>query len=151
MNRADALTRTLGLVASVGAAGLLLACVVARMCGARFMSGDIELIACVVLLLALLGATLLVLDALQKGFGALDSFFREALDRSERRAREESRAAAERARRSPVGAQPARPTEHGVIADRPYILYGDGAVAIETLFGVRRFASMQEAREFIGA
>lgn len=143
--------RTIGLFAGMGAAGLLLATVAARIAGASFSAGDVGLLACIVLLLAVFGATLVILDALRKGFGALDSFFREALERSERRAREEIRAAAERSRRA--GAEPdhAWPTERGFIADRPYILYGNGMVAVETLLGVRRFATMQEAREFVGA
>ncbi len=139
------------MVAGAAAAFLLIAIVSARLSGARLVAEDVQLVAGATLALAIMAAALVVLDALQTGFGALDAFFREALERAERRAREDLRAAAMRARDAAAAPDPAAPAERGVIADRPYVLHGDGAVTIETLFGVRRFASMREAREFIGA
>jgi hypothetical protein len=39
----------------------------------------------------------------------------------------------------------------GELNGRDYVLYRDGSVLIETLLGPRRFASISEAQEFIGA
>lgn len=43
------------------------------------------------------------------------------------------------------------PVETGVIGDRPYAMFRDGSVELETSWGVkRRFPSMRVAREYIG-
>jgi hypothetical protein len=39
----------------------------------------------------------------------------------------------------------------GALAGRDYVLFRDGSVVVETLLGPRRFLSMTEAQEFIGA
>lgn len=39
----------------------------------------------------------------------------------------------------------------GALAGRDYILFRDGSVVVETLLGPRRFHSITEAQEFIGA
>jgi hypothetical protein len=39
----------------------------------------------------------------------------------------------------------------GELNGRDYVLFRDGSVLIETLLGPRRFASISEAQEFIGA
>lgn len=39
----------------------------------------------------------------------------------------------------------------GELHGRDYVLFRDGSVMIETLLGTRRFASITEAQEFIGA
>lgn len=126
----------------------LLATLSARVAGARFALGDIELIACLVVALCIVGATMLLLDALRTGFGALDTFFSEALARSARRT-----PVAPKIEPEPIPS-PQAPTPEptrGYIGDRPYILDGDGAVTVETLLGPRRFGSLREAEEFVGA
>ncbi len=69
----------------------VLATATARIAGARLSAGDVGLLACLAAALLASGATMLILDALQNGFGALDAFFQEALARSARRASEEAR------------------------------------------------------------
>jgi hypothetical protein len=48
-----------------------------------------------------------------------------------------------------------RPTNEivtkGALAGRDYVLFRDGSVVVETLLGPRRFLSLTEAQEFIGA
>jgi hypothetical protein len=39
----------------------------------------------------------------------------------------------------------------GALNGRDYILFRDGSVVVETLLGARRFPSITEAQEFIGA
>jgi hypothetical protein len=39
----------------------------------------------------------------------------------------------------------------GAVAGRDYVLFRDGSVVVETLLGPRRFLSLSEAQEFIGA
>ena len=63
------------------------------------------------------------------------------------------------ARPSATLAQPqlmsARPTSEivtkGALAGRDYVQFRDGSVVVETLLGPRRFLSLTEAQEFIGA
>jgi len=43
-----------------------------------------------------------------------------------------------------------RRVREGQLGGRPYVLFADGAVDLETVFGVRSFASLDEARAFIG-
>jgi hypothetical protein len=49
----------------------------------------------------------------------------------------------------------ARPTSEivtkGALAGRDYVQFRDGSVVVETLLGPRRFLSLTEAQEFIGA
>ena len=136
--------RAFGVVSLAAGWFAVLATAAARIAGARLSTGDVALLVCLAAALMASGATMLILDALQNGFGALDAFFQEALARSARRASEEARPA-------PQQHAAARVQRRGYIGDRPYVLYGDGAVAVETLLGVRRFASLHEAEEFIGA
>lgn len=94
----------------------------------------------------LTGFGLAILGALQSGFGALKRFFDTVLERT-------ARTAQKVVVEPPSQQQPAPKTviERGLLKDRPYILFGDGTIEIETLLGIRRFASMREAHEFIGA
>ncbi|HMN71000.1 MAG TPA: hypothetical protein PKA55_03910 [Rhodoblastus sp.] len=85
------------------------------------------------------GATLLVLHALQTGFGALDSFFSAALARSAQRHEE----------RSPPAAP--EPPRRGYIGDRPFVANSDGSVMVETLLGPRLFPSLADAQDFVGS
>jgi hypothetical protein len=39
--------------------------------------------------------------------------------------------------------------ERGWVKDKAYVLFADGAVEVETLLGLRRFSSLQEAHDFI--
>ncbi|HYP57567.1 MAG TPA: hypothetical protein VEQ35_04705, partial [Beijerinckia sp.] len=39
--------------------------------------------------------------------------------------------------------------ERGWVKDRAYVLFVDGTVEVETLLGLRRFASLQDAQDFI--
>jgi hypothetical protein len=39
----------------------------------------------------------------------------------------------------------------GALNGRDYVLFRDGSVVVETLMGPRRFISITEAQEFIGA
>ncbi len=51
----------------------------------------------------------------------------------------------------PVNKKPVtKVVERGRLKDRPYVLFGDGSIEVETLLGQRRFASFKDAREFIG-
>jgi hypothetical protein len=85
------------------------------------------------------GFGLAILGALQTGFGALKQFFDSVLERTAR-----------------TGSAPApkksgnKVVERGRLKDRPYVLFGDGSIEVQTLLGLRRFASFKDAREFIG-
>ena len=80
------------------------------------------------------GFGLAIVGALQSGFGTLNRFFEAVLSRSTQRA---SGAA-------PVPVAPAPARER-----RPYRTLADGSVEVETIVGTRRFATMQEAADFI--
>lgn len=93
----------------------------------------------------LTGFGLAILGALQTGFGALKKFFDAVIERT--------------ASSAPKAVAPTpRPTEQrrrsiierGFLKDRPYVLFGDGSIEVETLLGLRRFTSLQDAHEFIG-
>jgi hypothetical protein len=84
------------------------------------------------------GFGLAIVGALQTGFGALKHFFDTVLERTSR--------PGEAANKKPV----TKVVERGRLKDRPYVLFGDGSIEIETLLGQRRFASFKDAREFIG-
>jgi hypothetical protein len=98
--------------------------------------------------LVLCGVGLAILDALHAGFGALNRFFEAILQRSAARPPQPTHMPA----RAP--AEPEAPandiTERGRLNGRAYLRYRDGSVEIETLLGVRRFASVEEAEEFVG-
>ena len=84
------------------------------------------------------GFGLAVLGALQTGFGALKQFFDTVLERTAR--------PGETPRKNPEN----KVVERGRLRDRPYVLFGDGTIEVETLLGQRRFTSFKDAREFIG-
>ena len=46
---------------------------------------------------------------------------------------------------------PAEVVTRGALNGRDYVLFRDGSVVVETLLGPRRFGSITEAQEFIGA
>jgi hypothetical protein len=106
--------------------------------------------------LVLSGIGLALFDALHAGFGALNRFFDAVLQRSVAKAAPPSHAPP---RPAPQPARPAPQTptaqseivERGRFDGRAYLRYRDGSVEIETLLGVRRFSSMEEVEEFIGA
>lgn len=88
----------------------------------------------------LTGATLLVLNALRTGFGALDSFFAAALARS-----------AQRRDERPSVATPETAPQRGYIGDRPFVARSDGSVMVETLLGPRLFPSLADTQDFVGS
>jgi Ni,Fe-hydrogenase I cytochrome b subunit len=85
----------------------------------------------------LTGFGLAVLGALQTGFGALKNFFDTVLERTARNGEQQT-------------TQTSRIVERGRLRDRPFVRFGDGTVEVETLLGLRRFASLKDAHEFIG-
>jgi hypothetical protein len=87
------------------------------------------------------GFGLALLGALQTGFGALDRFFSEILVRSRRQP--------EFAAEIPQ-VDPHEVVERGKLNDRAYVLFADGTVEVETLLGMRRFASFGDAEGFVG-
>lgn len=96
----------------------------------------------------LTGFGLAILGALQTGFGTLKQFFDTALERTAQNAK-----IAVEAPQQPSPSpspSPKKVVERGTLRDRSYMRFGDGTIEIETLLGLRRFASIQEAREFIG-
>lgn len=137
--------RTMGTVAFVAGWAALLVATTSLLVGASAPS-PVGLAALALAFGLLSSAALfLILDALRVGFGSLDAFFQEALARSARRT-------AQTPTPSPAP-EPARAQaeQRGFIGDRPFTLYGDGTVAVETLLGVRVFASLADAQDFIGA
>jgi hypothetical protein len=108
----------------------------------------------------LTGFGLAILGLLQTGFSALNRFFESVLERTAKRQEEELNSA------PPVRAPAAAPVqggkpvhaaktrgkivERGLLKDRAYVLFGDGSIEVETLLGLRRFPSLQDAVEFIG-
>lgn len=90
----------------------------------------------------LTGFGLAILGALQTGFSSLKHFFDSVLARTAHNAPKVTIDAPKAKQRSVV--------ERGLLRDRPYILFGDGTIEVETLLGMRRFTSLQEAYEFIG-
>ncbi|MCB1539348.1 MAG: hypothetical protein KDJ25_00415 [Rhodoblastus sp.] len=102
---------------------------------------DGALAAALVVAVALLmsSATLLILDALRAGFGALDSFFAAALARSARR------------RDEPARPPPPARSRRGVIGDRSFVENDDGSVIVDTLLGPRLFPSLADAQDFVGS
>ncbi|MGA3303754.1 MAG: hypothetical protein ABSC72_10760 [Methylovirgula sp.] len=90
----------------------------------------------------LTGFGLAILGALQTGFGALRRFFDMIIERTSRTAPKMSVDMPRTEKTSIV--------ERGLLKDRPYILFGDGSIEVETLLGMRRFTSLADAYEFIG-
>ena len=90
------------------------------------------------------GFGLAIVGALRNGFSALNRFFEAVLERAAAKAE----AAAEAP--EPPEFYEEEIIDRGRIRDRGYVLYGDGTVDVETLLGIRRFASLAEARDFIG-
>ncbi|MDE2361462.1 MAG: hypothetical protein KGM42_02195 [Hyphomicrobiales bacterium] len=157
--RAGGLGRLAGFTLLGFAWALLAGMLVLRALGGRPDLIDAELAMCVVLVLCVSGATLIVGNVMTVGFGALDAFFNQALERSARRASQAAQApSAHTAAPAPAPARTDQKkslhdavVEQGYLGDRPFTLFGDGAVSVETLLGTRRFASFHEAEEFIGA
>jgi hypothetical protein len=93
------------------------------------------------------GLGLAILGTLRAGLKTLRLFFEAVLQRS-------AAARAQPAPPPPPVVEPIDPStvvERGWIRDRPYARYADGSVEIETLLGVRRFASFTDAEHFIGS
>jgi len=108
------------------------------------------------------GLGLAIVGALQTGFGALNHFFGAVLDRTARPtaklepeepriklpAKELNKAVP--LKRDPPVRKQSKIVERGRLKNRAYVLFGDGSVEVETLLGLRHFASLGEANEFIG-
>jgi hypothetical protein len=96
--------------------------------------------------LILSGFGLAILGTLRAGLNTLRSFVEAVLQRS----------AAARAQPTPAPptvepVDPMRVVERGWIRGRPFARFADGSVEIETLLGVRRFASFADAEDFVGS
>ena len=98
-------------------------------------------------MLVITGFGLAVLDVLHAGFGALNRFFEAVLQRSAAKAPSEP--APRSVRPGPAGAGDI--VERGRLNGRAFLRDRDGTVDVETLLGVRRFASLEDAEDFIGA
>ncbi|TAL78621.1 MAG: hypothetical protein EPN75_10450 [Beijerinckiaceae bacterium] len=98
----------------------------------------------------LTGFGLAILGALQTGFGTLKQFFDTVLERTAQNARIAAEAPQQPSPSPSPSPSPKKVVERGTLRDRSYMRFGDGTIEIETLLGLRRFASIQEAREFIG-
>lgn len=94
----------------------------------------------------LTGFGLAILGALQTGFGALKHFFDAVLERT---APTGPKMAIE-PRQAPPAQRSKSIVKRGLLKERPYVLFGDGTIEVETLLGMRRFTSLREAHEFIG-
>jgi hypothetical protein len=98
----------------------------------------------------LTGFGLAILGALHTGFGTLKHFFDTVLERTSK-SPVKMAADAQAPRVEPRSlVEPKSVLERGLFKDRPYTLFGDGSIEIETLLGARRFTSLQDACEFIG-
>lgn len=132
--------RRAGVVLGVAGWVILISFAVSRLAlGAPHDAGAFVVGLAVALALLMTSATLLLLDALREGFGALDSFFVAALARSSQR-REEA-----------VRQPQTEPRRRGYIGDRPFVANSDGTVTVETLLGPRLFPSLADAQDFIGS
>jgi hypothetical protein len=121
---------------------IMLLVIVVRIADAQARESDWLIALAIGASLILTGCSALMLAALDRGFGALDRFFQEALARSARRA---SDLAQQTQTSEPLAEQ------RGMLGDRPYVVESDGSVIVETLLGMRRFGSLREAEEFVGA
>jgi len=88
----------------------------------------------------LTGLGIAIVGALRTGFGVLKKFFEAVLDRTGKSRTNPSGSA---------GPQKKLVVERGRVKDRPYVLYLDGSVEVETMLGRRIFSSLSEAQEFI--
>jgi hypothetical protein len=87
------------------------------------------------------GFGLAIVGALQTGFGTLNRFFGAVLMRSTQRDNEQPR---------PVEPTVERPSPTVAAAKRrPYRMFPDGSVEVDTIVGTRLFKTMAEARDFI--
>lgn len=89
----------------------------------------------------LTGFGIAILGALQTGFGALNRFLGM------------SAAGAAGPKANPPGravTAGAEIVERGKIQDRNFARFADGSIEVETLLGLRRFASLDDAQGFIG-
>jgi hypothetical protein len=91
--------------------------------------------------LILTGLGLAIVGVLRSGFGAFNRFF-DAILKSANSPRPEPK---------PPLIDPNHIVERGRIRDRGYVMYGDGSVEVETLVGIRRFPSREDAQSFVGA
>ena len=103
----------------------------ARIGGSLMEGSDLSVIAQMAILT---GLGVALLGVLRSGFGALHRFF-------------EAMAQGMASEKGPASEKEA--VENGWIRDREYVLFSDGTVEVETLLGPRRFASLEEAQDFI--
>lgn len=82
---------------------------------------------------------LVIVGVLHRGFRASTGFYEAVLKRS---AQHEPGSSIRHDRKQVV--------REGHLDGRPYVLFSNGAVDLETVFGVRSFGSLDEAREFMG-
>lgn len=92
------------------------------------------------------GFGLAILGTLRSGLKTLRLFFEAVLQRS-------AAARAQPAQPPPVveTIDPSTIVERGWIRNRPYARFADGSVEVETLLGVRRFATFADAQDFVGS
>jgi hypothetical protein len=90
------------------------------------------------------GLALLICRHVRLGFATLDQFFDAVLQRTQ------APQAPPQPEEKPAASAPGLAAE-GFLGERPYVLYADGSVDVETLLGPRRFDSMDSARAFVGA
>lgn len=90
------------------------------------------------------GFGLAIVGALQTGFGTLNRFFGAVLSRSGRRDPGPTPTASAI---EPVVDHPRAPPS--AVEKRPYRLFPDGSVEVDTILGTRLFKTMAEARDFI--
>jgi hypothetical protein len=111
------------------------------------------------------GFGLAIVGALHTGFGALNGFFGAVLERTARQPAEVKKEEVKKvearislpakeplpapAKLEPTVQKAKKIVERGRLKERAYVLFGDGSVEVETLLGLRRFASLGEAYEFI--
>ncbi|MFV0279815.1 MAG: hypothetical protein ACK5JM_03510 [Rhodoblastus sp.] len=142
----DSIARNAGVFSGAAGWALLIALALSRaLLGAPADNGALAASLAVAFALLLTSATLVLLNALRVGFGALDAFFAAALARSALR-REEPPQTSPLAR-----AEHEHKVRHGYIGDRPFVANDDGTVTVETLLGPRLFPSLADAQDFIGA
>ena len=96
------------------------------------------------------GFLIAILGTLRAGVVTLRQFFEAVLQRAAAAAAQPAPPMPE-PEPEPAYVEPDAIVERGRVGDRAYVLFGDGSVEVETLLGVRRFASIDEARDFIGS
>jgi hypothetical protein len=96
------------------------------------------------------GFGLAIIGALRSGFGAFGQFFDAVLQRSARpRTSAPPEPTVPPISVAPVDREPPIPRARASDRDRNYVILPDGSVEVETMFGTRVFATLDEAREFI--